>query len=71
MNFSSGILSIKSPYSWYSFAINYKNILQDVVIQQSDEIRLRIVGTRVDANDIVSWHFFIFSDISLSARHLL
>jgi DNA-directed RNA polymerase subunit E'/Rpb7 len=26
--------------------------LQDVVIQQDDEIRLRIVGTRVDANDI-------------------
>ena len=28
--------------------------LQDIVIQQDDEIRLRIVGTRVDANDIVS-----------------
>ena len=27
---------------------------QDVVIQKDDEIRLRIVGTRVDANDIVS-----------------
>ena len=27
---------------------------QDIVIQQDDEIRLRIVGTRVDANDIVS-----------------
>ena len=28
--------------------------LQDIVIQQDDEIRLRIVGTRVDAKDIVS-----------------
>jgi len=27
---------------------------QDIVIQQDDEIRLRIVGTRVDAKDIVS-----------------
>ena len=27
---------------------------QDVVIQEKDNIRLRIVGTRVDANDIVS-----------------
>ena len=25
------------------------------MIQQDDEIRLRIVGTRVDANDIVSF----------------
>lgn len=28
--------------------------LQDIVIQQDDEIRLKIVGTRVDKNDIVS-----------------
>ena len=28
--------------------------MQDIVIQQDDEIRLRIVGTRVDAKDIVS-----------------
>lgn len=27
---------------------------QDIVIQQDDEIRLKIVGTRVDKNDIVS-----------------
>ena len=25
------------------------------MIQEKDNIRLRIVGTRVDANDIVSW----------------
>ena len=31
---------------------------QDIVIQQDDEIRLRIVGTRVDANDIVSAVFY-------------
>ncbi|XP_028409748.1 DNA-directed RNA polymerase II subunit RPB7 [Dendronephthya gigantea] len=30
----------------------YKTEAEDVVIQQEDEIRLRIVGTRVDANDI-------------------
>ncbi|XP_062510507.1 DNA-directed RNA polymerase II subunit RPB7 [Corticium candelabrum] len=30
----------------------YKTQDEDVVIQQDDEIRLRIVGTRVDANDI-------------------
>ncbi|XP_065842409.1 DNA-directed RNA polymerase II subunit RPB7 [Oscarella lobularis] len=30
----------------------YKTRDEDVVIQQDDEIRLRIVGTRVDANDI-------------------
>lgn len=32
----------------------YKTEDEDVVIQQDDEIRLKIVGTRVDANDIVS-----------------
>ena len=30
---------------------------QDVVIQEKDYIRLRIVGTRVDANDIVGFVF--------------
>ena len=30
------------------------NNKQDVVIQEKDSIRLKIVGTRVDANDIVS-----------------
>ncbi|CAH3173668.1 unnamed protein product, partial [Porites evermanni] len=30
----------------------YKTQDEDIVIQQDDEIRLRIVGTRVDANDI-------------------
>lgn len=29
-------------------------IFKDIVIQQDDEIRLKIVGTRVDKNDIVS-----------------
>ena len=29
-------------------------IFQDVVIQSDDEIRIKIVGTRVDAKDIVS-----------------
>lgn len=31
----------------------YKTEDEDTVIQQDDEIRLKIVGTRVDANDIV------------------
>ena len=29
-------------------------MFQDQVIQQDDEIRIKIVGTRVDAKDIVS-----------------
>lgn len=41
------------------------NIFQDVIIQADDEIRLKIVGTRVDATGIVStemniWQLFIF-----------
>ena len=34
----------------------FKNLIcmQDVVIQADDEIRLKIVGTRVDASGIVS-----------------
>ncbi|KAF7235180.1 DNA-directed RNA polymerase II subunit RPB7 [Varanus komodoensis] len=30
----------------------YKSVDEDIVIQQDDEIRLKIVGTRVDKNDI-------------------
>jgi len=30
------------------------HLFKDIVIQQDDEIRLKIVGTRVDKNDIVS-----------------
>ena len=30
----------------------YKTAEEDMVIQQDDEIRLKIVGTRVDASDI-------------------
>ncbi|KAM5247256.1 DNA-directed RNA polymerase II subunit RPB7 [Ctenodactylus gundi] len=30
----------------------YKTVDEDIVIQQEDEIRLKIVGTRVDKNDI-------------------
>ncbi|EPQ02231.1 DNA-directed RNA polymerase II subunit RPB7 [Myotis brandtii] len=30
----------------------YKEVDEDIVIQQDDEIRLKIVGTRVDKNDI-------------------
>lgn len=31
-----------------------QNAFQDVIIQADDEIRLKIVGTRVDASGIVS-----------------
>lgn len=34
----------------------YKTQDEDVVIQQDDEIRIKIVGLRVDATDIVSHH---------------
>ena len=40
---------------------------QDIVIQQDDEIRLRIVGTRVDANDIVSIAFWVLVSMVNSA----
>jgi hypothetical protein len=41
-------------------------LLQDVVIQQDDEIRIKIVGLRVDATDIVSYlimlkHFIVLN----------
>lgn len=36
----------------------YVLFLQEVVIQQDDEIRVKIVGTRVDATDIVSPSWF-------------
>jgi len=38
--------------SYFSTLTNIILILQDMVIQQDDEIRLKIVGTRVDASDI-------------------
>ena len=42
---------VTPPFCCCLLADNNK---QDVVIQEKDSIRLRIVGTRVDANDIVS-----------------
>uniref|UniRef100_A0A8C6KRC3 DNA-directed RNA polymerase subunit n=1 Tax=Nothobranchius furzeri TaxID=105023 RepID=A0A8C6KRC3_NOTFU len=39
----------------------YKTGDEDIVIQQDDEIRLKIVGTRVDKNDIVSLCSFLKS----------
>lgn len=35
---------------------------KDIVIQQDDEIRLKIVGTRVDKNDIVSVVFLFLNN---------
>lgn len=41
---------------WFGLSVLWGSSLhfQDIVIQQDDEIRLKIVGTRVDKNDIVS-----------------
>ena len=45
----NGYAELANAYVDY-FSISVK----DIVIQQDDEIRLKIVGTRVDKNDIVS-----------------
>lgn len=39
----------------------YKSKDEDIVIKQDDEIRLKIVGTRVDATGIVSIGLFMTS----------
>ena len=48
----------------------FKHIFQDVVIQADDEIRLKIVGTRVDATGIVSTkltlNFFVLHQFTYS-----
>lgn len=38
----------------------YKSNAEDNVIAAEDEIRLKIVGTRVDAGGIVSFNFFLY-----------
>lgn len=43
-------------------------LFKDIVIQQDDEIRLKIVGTRVDKNDIVSVFFCLFL-LYISSHH--
>lgn len=55
----------------------YKTQDEDVVIQQDDEIRIKIVGLRVDATDIVSHYctlkkhqIFINFFLSLLLEHL-
>ena len=40
------------------------------MIQQDDEIRLRIVGTRVDANDIVSTIFLFITTEALTLVYI-
>lgn len=42
------VLKSRLHFDYFSFSS------KDIVIQQDDEIRLKIVGTRVDKNDIVS-----------------
>lgn len=41
----------------------YKSKQEDNVIQEEDVIRLKIVGTRVDATGIVSFIFIVVDDI--------
>lgn len=45
----------------YDVDLDFCFHLQDMVIQQDDEIRLKIVGTRVDASDIVSTHYSLLN----------
>ena len=45
-----GLSTLSYPAKFYCFVF----FQQDVVIQSDDEIRIKIVGTRVDAKDIVS-----------------
>jgi len=42
------------------------SFIQDVVIQTEDEIRVKIVGTRVDATDIVSKLQNLFNELFVS-----
>ena len=49
-NVLSGFVNFELSSQFYCFVF----FLQDVVIQSDDEIRIKIVGTRVDAKDIVS-----------------
>ena len=54
----SGFVNFELSSQFYCFVF----FQQDVVIQSDDEIRIKIVGTRVDAKDIVSilgQNFFI------------
>lgn len=44
-------------------------LFQDIVIQQDDEIRLKIVGTRVDKNDIVSFVYIVITNIYFLLSH--
>lgn len=50
------IHNYKHKFQKFSDHKNFVCFVQDVVIQQDDEIRLKIVGTRVDAAGIVSKH---------------
>lgn len=47
-------IKVKTQVSVLHLRMFLPLIFKDIVIQQDDEIRLKIVGTRVDKNDIVS-----------------
>jgi DNA-directed RNA polymerase subunit E'/Rpb7 len=44
----------------------YKTKDEEQVIQKNDEIRLKIIGLRIDATDIVSYNLFIYLLICIS-----
>ena len=60
-----GFKTVRAPWFYSDITqtpINqcFSSLLQDMVIQEDDEIRIKIVGTRVDATDIVSTNVLVF-----------
>lgn len=58
---------------WCSLFVFWGSYLhfQDIVIQQDDEIRLKIVGTRVDKNDIVSCVYVLVLQIYIFFDYII
>lgn len=58
---------------WCSLSVFWRSYLhfQDIVIQQDDEIRLKIVGTRVDKNDIVSCVYVLVLQIYIFFDYII
>lgn len=58
---------------WFGLSVFWRSYLhfQDIVIQQDDEIRLKIVGTRVDKNDIVSCVYVLVLQIYIFFDYII
>lgn len=58
---------------WFGLSVFWQSYLhfQDIVIQQDDEIRLKIVGTRVDKNDIVSCVYVLVLQIYIFFDYII